>query len=144
MEYNSPSVQSHIFRGVSRVVSRLMGGRTKVEEWRAISAFPSWPTIILPGIQSKSELILGIPCEWLCPNNAQTDKIILYIHGGGFLTGWYNTHRILTSRVALACQANAIAVDYRLAPENPFLPGWRIVYPFIGVCSNQVMIQNRL
>lgn len=34
--------------------------------------------------------------------------------------GWYNTHRKLVGYVARETERRALAIDYRLAPENPF------------------------
>ena len=48
---------------------------------------------------------------------------LLYIHGGSWIAGSPASHRPLTSRLARACQAEVIAVDYRLAPEAPFPAG---------------------
>lgn len=45
---------------------------------------------------------------------------ILFIHGGGFVTGSLDTHDALCRTLASASGADVIAVDYRLAPESPF------------------------
>ena len=62
----------------------------------------------------------GVPAEWIVPAGEVGDRIILYIHGGGFCMGSLDTHRGLTARLALAARARALSVDYRLAPEHPF------------------------
>jgi acetyl esterase/lipase len=46
--------------------------------------------------------------------------VILYLHGGGYVMGSINTHRAMIARISRAAQARALAIDYRLAPENPF------------------------
>ena len=45
---------------------------------------------------------------------------ILYLHGGGFVTGSAKSHRMLAARLAAAAQATCFVLDYRLAPEHPF------------------------
>jgi acetyl esterase/lipase len=62
----------------------------------------------------------GIPAEWLTPADAGTERVILYLHGGGYVLGSINTHRELVSRIARASGARALLIDYRLAPEHPF------------------------
>src|SRR5215471_1483412 len=62
----------------------------------------------------------GVKAEWIVPPNAANDRVILYLHGGGYVMGSINTHRAMVARVARASQARALALDYRLAPENPF------------------------
>ena len=56
------------------------------------------------------------------PENPQ-DKIILYIHGGGFVTGSSDSRTMFTYHVVDKFGYNFISIDYRLAPEHPFLAG---------------------
>ena len=62
----------------------------------------------------------GVPAEWIVPPNAAPDRVVLYLHGGGYVMGSINTHRAMIARIARAAQAKALALDYRLAPEHPF------------------------
>jgi acetyl esterase len=45
---------------------------------------------------------------------------IVYYHGGGFVMGDLDTHDRYCQHLARDASARAIAIDYRLAPENPF------------------------
>jgi acetyl esterase len=45
---------------------------------------------------------------------------ILFVHGGGFVTGDIGTHDGLCARLAVGTRARVISVDYRLAPEHRF------------------------
>ncbi len=45
---------------------------------------------------------------------------ILFMHGGGFVTGSLDTHDALCRMLAAASGATVIAVGYRLAPEAPW------------------------
>lgn len=62
----------------------------------------------------------GVPAEWQTVPNAVEDKVILYIHGGGFILGSPNTHRLLTVAIGEETNMRVLSIDYRLAPENPF------------------------
>ena len=62
----------------------------------------------------------GVPAEWIVPPGAADDRVILYLHGGGYMMGSINTHRAMIARIARAAQAKALALDYRMAPEHPF------------------------
>ncbi len=46
--------------------------------------------------------------------------IVLYFHGGGFVTGSCTSHRHLCSYLAKCVGGIVYSVDYRLAPEDPF------------------------
>jgi epsilon-lactone hydrolase len=60
----------------------------------------------------------GVPAEWLSDGGAG-DGVVLYLHGGGYCIGSVNTHRALAARLASACRARVLNLDYRLAPEHP-------------------------
>jgi epsilon-lactone hydrolase len=62
----------------------------------------------------------GVPAEWIVPPNAAADRVILYLHGGGYVMGSINTHRATVARIARASQARGLAIDYRMGPEHPF------------------------
>ncbi|MGA9722418.1 MAG: alpha/beta hydrolase [Candidatus Binatus sp.] len=62
----------------------------------------------------------GVSAEWIAAPGAIADRVILYLHGGGYVLGSINTHRAMISRIARASNARALAIDYRLAPEHPF------------------------
>ncbi len=72
--------------------------------------------------------------EWIEPRGVRNDRAILYLHGGGYTMGSCDTHRPLASRVAIASQAPALLVDYRLAPENPFQQHLKMQKRLISDC----------
>ncbi len=62
----------------------------------------------------------GINAEWIIPREPQQDKILLYIHGGGFISGSCLTHRMHVAKFADLCRLKSMVFNYRLAPEYPF------------------------
>lgn len=52
-----------------------------------------------------------------------SDKTILFVHGGGWSRGNLKTHDQLCRKLSKETGRTVIAVDYRLAPENPFPAG---------------------
>ncbi|NHP17239.1 alpha/beta hydrolase [Rhodococcus sp. IC4_135] len=62
----------------------------------------------------------GVHAILITPAGAQTDRVIVYAHGGGCVTGSSASHRKLAAHLAKAAGTRAIVPDYRLAPENPF------------------------
>ncbi len=61
----------------------------------------------------------GVPAQWLTPQGAAMDRVILYVHGGGYVMMSAETHRKMVSHIAKATGCRALNVDYRLAPEYP-------------------------
>ncbi|MFJ2714104.1 alpha/beta hydrolase [Pseudomonas sp. NPDC087346] len=49
---------------------------------------------------------------------------VLYLHGGGWVVGGLDSHDFICFELAMALGAMVVAVDYRLAPENPFPAGF--------------------
>ena len=62
----------------------------------------------------------GVPAEWITTPGVLTERVIYYLHGGGYVIGSINTHREMVSRLSRAASARVLIIDYRLAPENPF------------------------
>jgi acetyl esterase len=49
--------------------------------------------------------------------------VLVYYHGGGWVTGTLDDYNTLCRALADACGAVVVSVDYRLAPEHPFPAG---------------------
>ncbi len=73
-----------------------------------------------PDVTSKPVDAGGIPGEWIAAPEAGDQETIYWLHGGGYCIGSINTHRGLLARISAASRARVLAIDYRLAPEDPF------------------------
>jgi acetyl esterase/lipase len=62
----------------------------------------------------------GVPAEWISAPSTVKGNVILYLHGGGYISGSINSHRELVSRISRASNGRVLIIDYRLAPEHPF------------------------
>ena len=72
------------------------------------------------GVATKKQTITAIEAEWIIPEKPIAGKALLYIHGGGFISGSCKTHRMHVAKFASGCQLKSLVFDYRLAPEHPF------------------------
>lgn len=93
------SIAEHRASGVKN--SKLMGGAPKTVNIQQID-------------------IDGIEVEWLIPLDASAEKMILYFHGGGYVTGSIEDHRMMCGLLADSTGMKVLIPNYRLAPENPF------------------------
>lgn len=75
------------------------------------------------GIRIKYVEIAGVECEWLVPRQCADAPVILYLHGGAYVSGSARTHRTMVSYLARASGMRAVMPNYRLAPEDPFPAG---------------------
>ncbi len=64
-----------------------------------------------------------IPAEWVVAPEANPDVRLLYLHGGGFISGSSEFYLALAGRISLAARCAVLLPDYRLAPEYPFPAG---------------------
>lgn len=48
------------------------------------------------------------------------DKLVIYVHGGGFISGSPHTHAAMCARIAWLTGVEVFAPRYRLAPSAPF------------------------
>jgi acetyl esterase/lipase len=62
----------------------------------------------------------GVPGEFVATAASRRDRHVLFLHGGGYVTGSPALYRHFTWRIATAARAHVLAIDYRLAPEHPF------------------------
>jgi acetyl esterase/lipase len=115
-----PSVQSYFFRQIMRFSTREVRGATPVERMRAQAERGT--RAIKPPREAtvQTETADGVPAYWVSAPGADPERVILYIHGGGFILGWNNQYFGLLTTLSKASHARTLGIDYRLAPEHPF------------------------
>lgn len=72
------------------------------------------------GIAVEAFELAGLPCERLAVPGADNSKVILYLHGGGFIRGSLDLGRANAAELAAGAGVPVIAAHYRQAPEHPF------------------------
>ncbi|MEW5817912.1 MAG: alpha/beta hydrolase [Spirochaetota bacterium] len=72
------------------------------------------------GIEIMPVTIDGLPAEWIIPSQATKDKVIFFVHGGGYVSGSCSDHRIHVSKFVKGTNIGALLFEYRLAPEHTF------------------------
>lgn len=71
-----------------------------------------------------------IPVKVYWPRGAERARlpIVVFAHGGGFISGDFDTHDVLLRALSNRAGALVVAVGWRLAPEHPFPAGLEDVY----------------
>lgn len=77
------------------------------------------PPFMLRNVRFDKVTVGRMLCEWVLPEKAGS-KVLLYFHGGGYVTGSHRTHRGLVSQITSKGGFKGFVVNYRLAPEHPF------------------------
>jgi epsilon-lactone hydrolase len=62
----------------------------------------------------------GVPAHWLTAPGADTGRVLLFLHGGGYELGSVRSDGELAARLGRAGGMRVLFPEYRLAPEHPF------------------------
>lgn len=62
----------------------------------------------------------GLKAEWILPSKVGKEKVIFFIHGGGYVSGSCSDHRVHAAKFVQASGLAALLFEYRLAPEHRF------------------------
>lgn len=118
----SVSAASRLMKAAAERKNDRMGDMT-VEEQRE-SRRKLYEAIPLPrGLEALPVQMAGVPCEWVLRPESYSEKVIFYIHGGGWNTGDLTTSRYGAVLFAELIPYKVLTVQYRLAPEFPFPTG---------------------
>jgi epsilon-lactone hydrolase len=116
----------------ARIASSLI--RTVVKRWprgnpavtlrlaRALFGAPGiFSRLYTRNVQIAATNESGVRGEWLIPRNLASDnKVLLYLHGGGYVVCSPQSHRAITATLAVMLGWRVFVPDYRLAPKHPF------------------------
>jgi epsilon-lactone hydrolase len=96
---------------VSWTEARLRGEQHDDEAWGDLTAEPR-------GVDYIEVDAGGLPSMWLVPKGCADDRVLLCMHGGGFVGGSIYSHRKLFGHLAKAAGVRGLVFDYRLTPEH--------------------------
>ena len=89
------------------------GDMGRDDQWGDVTAEPR-------GVDYVEVSAGGVPAMWLSPHGAQADRVIVALHGGGFVGGSLYTHRKMYGHLAKAAGVRVLLATYRFAPEFRF------------------------
>jgi len=115
------SLRSKFCRLITKyVVAPKLNNLQSIEETRkSMEKFAKFAKLP-PETKVEKIEINSIAAEWVYVNTVQEDRVVLYLHGGGYNVCSINTHRELGAHISKASGAKVLLIDYRLAPEHPF------------------------
>ncbi len=116
-----PSLQSRVFRSLLGLGGRrALETNADVQARRAFVARATWYMRPPPGTRVAPVDAGGVRAEWVVAAGARTDAALLYVHGGAWVLGYNHQYRRMIGWISRASRVQALAIDYRLAPEHPF------------------------
>jgi monoterpene epsilon-lactone hydrolase len=100
--------------------SRPALGDLSIEEQRANMEAISTQLTMAPDVRYEPVDAGGVTAEFVTTPESDEERVVYYLHGGGYVLGSIITCREMAWRLARAAKARVLTVGYRLAPENPF------------------------
>lgn len=85
--------------------------RLMFERWGDVTAEPG-------GVDYLETNAGGVPALWAVPKGCAEDRVLLCLHGGGYVTASMYTHRKVYGHLAKAIGCRALILHYRRAPEH--------------------------
>ncbi|MBL8820239.1 MAG: DUF2341 domain-containing protein [Planctomyces sp.] len=77
----------------------------------------------VPGANVAPVIVGNIPCHWVTTPGSDNDLRLLYLHGGGWVSGAGENYLPLAADISRAAKCVVLLPDYRLAPEYPYPAG---------------------
>ena len=96
-----------------------------VAEFRAKLEAVRAPDAALKKVKFKQQETADVSCLLALPTGIKGaakrhEKIIVYLHGGGYVVGSSTMYKTFIAQLAVAANATVLAPDYRLSPEHAF------------------------
>src|SRR5437588_1376450 len=95
-------------------------GVTIIRRREKIGNFQRWVPMPPADTEIRRDKLGGVAVVRVATPRSQADRHVLYLHGGGYVTGEPELYRHILWRFASAAAARLVAIKYRLAPEHPF------------------------
>lgn len=90
-----------------------------------------------PAVRCLRAELDGLPAEWVLAPGVDADVRLLYLHGGGYVSGSGANYLPLAADLSAAANCVVLLPDYRLAPEYPFPAGLvDCVRAYEWMCAN--------
>lgn len=113
------SPRARFWRFVMR--SAFKNRRMKVEQYHVQSAQSAkWMRQMNQRLPVERIDIDGLSAAWIRPEGADEKKIIIHLHGGGYVTGFIDSHLMMCVPMAKTLKRKMLMPEYRLAPVHPF------------------------
>jgi monoterpene epsilon-lactone hydrolase len=120
----APSARGRLLNRIVRMVVKRWPRNNPelvVRRSRQLFGLPRHLTFIYAKNMTITPVDESVRGEWVTPQNyADPKRVILYMHGGGYVSCSTLSHRPITTALARIAGVRVFSLDYRLAPEHPF------------------------
>jgi epsilon-lactone hydrolase len=143
----SPAMQKAIAAFRAQQKASAAQPRPSLEQWRAAFAPAGRLHPVPDDVQVSAVSACGVPAHWLAAPGVDAERVLIFLHGGGYELGSVRSDGELAARLGRASGMRVLFPEYRLAPEHPFpaavddvLAVWRWLRRELGLDAASIAV----
>ena len=111
---------------LDRAIAMFRAGKAETQDFTTVDEFRVWYEQFTGQFELPEDVVVeqvgagGVSAEWISTPGVSQDRVVMYLHGGGYIIGSMRTHRSPLSYLSRVSDARVLGLNYRLAPEHPF------------------------
>ena len=111
---------------LDRAIAMFRAGKAETQAFTTVEEFRVWYEQFTAQFELPEDAVFeqvgagGVSAEWISTPGVAEDRVVMYLHGGGYMIGSMRTHRSPLSYLSRVSDARVLGLNYRLAPEHPF------------------------
>ena len=111
---------------LDRAIAMFRAGKAETQAFTTVEEFRVWYEQFTAQFELPEDAVFeqvgagGVSAEWISTPGVAEDRVVMYLHGGGYMIGSIRTHRSPLSYLSRVSDARVLGLNYRLAPEHPF------------------------
>ena len=111
---------------LDRAIAMFRAGKAETQAFTTVEEFRVWYEQFTAQFELPEDAVFeqvgagGVSAEWISTPGVAEDRVVMYLHGGGYMIGSMRTHRSPLSYLSRVSGARVLGLNYRLAPEHPF------------------------
>ena len=111
---------------LDRAIAMFRAGKAETQAFTTVEEFRVWYEQFTAQFELPEDAVFeqvgagGVSAEWISTPGVAEDRVVMYLHGGGYMIGSMRTHRSPLSYLSRVSDARVLELNYRLAPEHPF------------------------
>ena len=111
---------------LDRAIAMFRAGKAETQAFSTVEEFRVWYERFTGQFELPEDAVFeqvgagGVSAEWISTPGVSEDRVVMYLHGGGYMIGSMRTHRSPLSYLSRVSYARVLGLNYRLAPEHPF------------------------
>ena len=111
---------------LDRAIDMFRAAKVETQAFTTVEDFRVWYESFTGQFELPEDAVFeqvgagGVSAEWISTPEVSEDRVVMYLHGGGYMIGSMRTHRSPLSYLSRVSGARVLGLNYRLAPEHPF------------------------